>query len=159
MSFSGRTPTFQRTILPLSSPLDLWNVGILQQQYTASQPRRLRLEISPPWKPQNSQNKLEFLWVILLYQRLQYAHKGKVVPVTQWRGMGSVGIASCILNLGSRWKWVVSSAPRPLYHRSKSPRIHWVGGCGWTPVAVWTWRRWEKSLLPVQGIELRSSSP
>jgi hypothetical protein len=32
---------------------DLWNVDILPQHYTASQPRRPRLEKSPPWKPQN----------------------------------------------------------------------------------------------------------
>jgi hypothetical protein len=31
------------------------NVGILQQHYTASRPRRPRLECSPPWKPQISQ--------------------------------------------------------------------------------------------------------
>jgi len=35
--------------------MDLWNVGILPQHYTASQPRRPRVEVSPPWKPQNSQ--------------------------------------------------------------------------------------------------------
>jgi len=31
--------------------MDLWNVGILPQHYTASQPRRPRLEISAPRKP------------------------------------------------------------------------------------------------------------
>jgi hypothetical protein len=34
--------------------MDLWNVGILPQHYTASQPRRPWLETSPPWKSQNS---------------------------------------------------------------------------------------------------------
>jgi hypothetical protein len=34
--------------------MDLWNVGILPQHYTASEPRRPRLETSPPWKPQKS---------------------------------------------------------------------------------------------------------
>jgi hypothetical protein len=32
----------------------LRNVGILPQHYTASKPRRPRLELSPPWKPQIS---------------------------------------------------------------------------------------------------------
>jgi len=33
---------------------DRRNVGILPQHYTSSEPRRHRLETSPPWKPQNS---------------------------------------------------------------------------------------------------------
>jgi len=28
----------------------------------------------------------------------------------------------CIFNLGSRWKWMVSFTPRPLYLHGKSPR-------------------------------------
>jgi hypothetical protein len=40
------------------------NVGILAQHYTASYPRRPRLEYSPPWKPQISQNYPEiFFWI------------------------------------------------------------------------------------------------
>jgi len=41
---------FQRSILPLSSEngrwrhMDLWNIGILSQQYIVSQPWRPRLE-------------------------------------------------------------------------------------------------------------------
>jgi len=35
--------------------VDLWNFGILSQLHVASQYRRPRLEISPLWKPQNSQ--------------------------------------------------------------------------------------------------------
>jgi hypothetical protein len=58
----GRMPTFRRSMLPVSSgwsevggSMKLWNFGILTQHHTASQPRRSRLEISPPWKLQNSQ--------------------------------------------------------------------------------------------------------
>jgi hypothetical protein len=36
---------------------DLWNAAILPQHYMTSQPRRPRLESSPPWKPQISQCK------------------------------------------------------------------------------------------------------
>jgi len=44
----GRIPTFRRTMLPpSSSSMVLWNVGILQQHYTASQPRRPWHETSP----------------------------------------------------------------------------------------------------------------
>jgi len=35
--------------------VDFWNVGILPQHYTASQPKTLRLETSPPLKPKNLQ--------------------------------------------------------------------------------------------------------
>jgi hypothetical protein len=34
-----------------------------------------------------------------------------------WSG----GTAPCILNLGTRWRWMVSFTPRPLYPREKSP--------------------------------------
>jgi len=30
--------------------------------------------------------------------------------------LGSGGIAHCILNLGTRWRWVVSFMPRKLYY-------------------------------------------
>jgi len=32
---------------------DRWNVGILPQHHTASQPRKPRHETSPPWKPRS----------------------------------------------------------------------------------------------------------
>jgi hypothetical protein len=35
---------------------------------------------------------------------------------------GSVDIAPRILDLGTRWRWVVSFTPRPLYPQGKSPR-------------------------------------
>jgi hypothetical protein len=34
--------------------------------------------------------------------------------------LGSGGIAPRILDLGTRWRWVVSFTPRPLYHQGKS---------------------------------------
>jgi hypothetical protein len=40
----------------------------------------------------------------------------------------SVIIAPRILNLGTRWWWVVSFTPRPLYSLGKSPYTHWTGG-------------------------------
>jgi len=36
--------------------------------------------------------------------------------------MESGGIAPRILNLGARWRWVVSFTHRPLYPRGKNPR-------------------------------------
>jgi hypothetical protein len=38
---------------------------------------------------------------------------------TYW---GSGGIAPHILNLGTRWRWVVSFTPRPLYPLGRAPR-------------------------------------
>jgi len=36
---------------------------------------------------------------------------------------GSGGITPRILNLGTRWSWVVRFTSRPLYHRGKSPPV------------------------------------
>jgi hypothetical protein len=44
---------------------------------------------------------------------------------TYW---GSGGIAPRILNLGTRWRWVVSFTPRPLYPRERAPGTDWIGG-------------------------------
>jgi hypothetical protein len=40
------------------------------------------------------------------------------------------GIAPRILDLGTRWRWVVSFTPRPLCPQKKSPSypLEWVGG-------------------------------
>jgi hypothetical protein len=40
----------------------------------------------------------------------------------------SGSIAPRILDLGTRWKWVVSFTPRPLYTQGNSPGTHWIGG-------------------------------
>jgi hypothetical protein len=44
---------------------------------------------------------------------------------TNW---GSGDIVPCILDLGTRWRWVVSFTPRPLYPEGKSPLDRRVGG-------------------------------
>jgi hypothetical protein len=44
---------------------------------------------------------------------------------TYW---GSGSIAPRILNLGTRWRWVVSLTHRPLYPEERTPGTHWVGG-------------------------------
>jgi hypothetical protein len=45
--------------------------------------------------------------------------------------LGGVGMTPRILNLGARWKWVVSFTLRSLYRRRKNPPlpIEWGGGC------------------------------
>jgi hypothetical protein len=37
-------------------------------------------------------------------------------------------VAPRILDLGTRWRWVVSFTPRPLYPRERAPSTHWIGG-------------------------------
>jgi hypothetical protein len=44
---------------------------------------------------------------------------------TYW---GSGGIATHILDLGTRWRWVVSFTIRQLYPQKKVPGTHWIGG-------------------------------
>jgi hypothetical protein len=43
---------------------------------------------------------------------------------TYW---GSGGIASPIPNLGTKWRWVVSLTPRPLYPGEIAPITNWIG--------------------------------
>jgi hypothetical protein len=40
----------------------------------------------------------------------------------QWRHTGEWGYSSTILDLGTRWRWLVSFTLLPLYPRGKSPR-------------------------------------
>jgi hypothetical protein len=44
---------------------------------------------------------------------------------TYW---GSGGIALRILDLATRWRWMVSFTPRPLYPRERAPGTHWIRG-------------------------------
>jgi len=49
---------------------------------------------------------------------------------------GSGGIAPCILDLGSRWRWVVSFTLRLLYPQGKSPWYPLVRRLGGPPSAT-----------------------
>jgi hypothetical protein len=40
----------------------------------------------------------------------------------------SGGIAPCILDIGTSWRWLVSFTPRPLYPRERAPYTHWTRG-------------------------------
>jgi len=40
--------------------------------------------------------------------------------------MGSGDIAPRILNLGARWRWLVSFTPQPLYPREKNAGTYWI---------------------------------
>jgi len=41
---------------------------------------------------------------------------------------GSGGITLRLLDLSTRWRWVVSFMPQPLYPWGKSPDTQWTGG-------------------------------
>jgi len=64
---------------------------------------------------------------------------------TYWGG----GIAPRILNLGARWRWVVSFTPGRFTPGERAPGTHWIGR--WVgPESVWTlWQR-EKFSSPAQ---------
>ena len=42
------------------------------------------------------------------------------VPLHEIKGYNNGGIAPLILNIGTRWRWVVSFTPRPLYRKVKA---------------------------------------
>jgi hypothetical protein len=50
---------------------------------------------------------------------------------------GSGGIAPRIIDLGTRWGWVVSFAPQPLYPPGKEPLVPVGYEAGWVPESVW----------------------
>jgi hypothetical protein len=83
--------------------------------------------------------------------------QGEVVPVfnslrnTLWRRKREWRYSSTILDLGTRWKWVVSFTPRPLYPLGKDP--------GWAPEPVWTLWNKKKSLAPAVNLTLGVQLP
>jgi hypothetical protein len=73
---------------------------------------------------------------------------------TYW---GSGGIAPCILDLGTRWRWEVSFTPWPLYPHGKNPQYPFdrrLGG----PQSKSGQSGEEKNYQPLPGIEPPSSS-
>jgi len=67
--------------------------------------------------------------------------------------MDSGGIAPLILNLGTRWRWVVNFTPRQLYFREIS-RYLLNKRLGCPP----SWRK-QKNLLPIPGFECHIVQP
>jgi hypothetical protein len=61
---------------------------------------------------------------------------------TYWE---SGGIAPCFLDLGTRWKWVVSFTPWPLYPSGKDPLVPTGQEAGWAPELLWT-RWWRENV-------------
>jgi hypothetical protein len=97
---------------------------------------------------------------------LQIAHQAKVQMsqcLSKRYAMkigGSGGIAPYILNLDTRWSWVISFTPHPLKPRGKTLCTHRTGGCmGPTAGLDAAPRRKKIPSLPLPGIELRSSRP
>jgi hypothetical protein len=68
----------------------------------------------------------EFVWRKLLFLDKEM-HQWKYILTWNGGGGETCWRSSCleplILNLGTRWKWVVNIKPRPSY-----PGTHWIGG-------------------------------
>jgi hypothetical protein len=63
----------------------------------------------------------------LLCPHITFKCKRKICPcaylsTTPWRHWGSGGVPPRILDLGIRWRWVVTFTPRSLYPQGKCPR-------------------------------------
>jgi hypothetical protein len=58
--------------------------------------------------------------------------KGKAIILQVVRCMVSGILGPSILNLGSRWRWVISSTGQPLYHRENAPCVLRIG---------WEWQK------------------
>jgi hypothetical protein len=82
--------------------------------------------------------------------------KGKAVPLHDMEEL------LLILDLDTRWGWVVSLTPLPrFYPPGKGPPVPIVHEAGWAPEPVWTQRLEEKSFAPAGDRTpiARSSSP
>jgi hypothetical protein len=88
---------------------------------------------------------------------------GKVsVKVTEHHAMNahwrSGGIAPRILDLGTRWRWVVGFTPRPLHSQGKILCYPLDREGGWAPEPIWT--RWRRETFPaLPGLELPIIQP
>jgi hypothetical protein len=71
--------------------------------------------------------------------------------------MGEWRYSSTILDLETRWRWVISFTFLPLHPRGKIPGIHWRGGWEGPRTGQDTVEERKMFLLP--GIEYRPSSP
>jgi hypothetical protein len=75
-----------------------------------------------------------------------------------WRHIGEWMCSSTILDLDTRWRWVVSFTPRLLYPRGKSPRYPLDRRLGGPQNRSGNYRQ-KKNFVTLQEIEPRSSSP
>jgi hypothetical protein len=67
--------------------------------------------------------------------------------INAWRRMGKWRYYTTILDLYTRWRWVVSFTLLPVYPGYNQPRVPFcMGRLGGPPEPVWTLWRWEKSL-------------
>jgi hypothetical protein len=90
-----------------------------------------------------------YFWTTWAYKKLYLCFYQEDV-------LGSGDTVPCILNIGTRWRWVVSFTPRPIYSRGKSSWYPLQWRLGGSPEPVWTW--WEKSrILP--GMKPQPPSP
>jgi hypothetical protein len=76
---------------------------------------------------------------IMLRFNHQSSGEGKVHAMWKYR--------STILDLGSRWRWVVSFTPQPFYRGEKVPGLHWIGG--WIGPRARLYAVEEKILFPL----------
>ena len=75
----------------------------------------------------------------------------KFVPADPMKACREVGgIAALILDIDSKWRWMVNITPRPLYTRE----IKLIAS--WDPEPLWTFRRTE-NLMPLSRFESRNS--
>jgi hypothetical protein len=99
--------------------------------------------------------------------RAKHLYKGKVIPElnwlrsTPWRRITELRYSSTILNVGSRWRWVVGFTPRPLYPTGDSSRYPLCGRLNGPQSRSGRYGEEEKSLAPTDNRTWtpRSSSP
>jgi len=91
-------------------------------------------------------NVIVGLKVLIFHFRVK---KSTVFPVhdDMMGPRGSRGITPLILNLSTRWRWVVNFTPRLLYSHERTPVPNEWDDV-WAPEMVWMFWRRIKSLVP-----------
>jgi hypothetical protein len=127
------SPNFLHLLETITGTIRMWNSNVLQVQ-------TMWLPIVMHWRPSGLaqgkgcwgsklRNKYGMGTEIMFHIKLSCpcaffnwapCHEGI---------LGDGGIALCIIDLGTRWRWVVSFMPWLLYPQWQGPWYLWIGGC------------------------------
>lgn len=96
----------------------------------------------------------------LVYNMLLSKHNGKTVPVHAMNAyQGSKGIASTILSIRIRLRWVVTWHPSWFYPCGKGSPVPTEQKAEWAPESFWMCYRIRKISCSFQELNLKFSSP
>jgi hypothetical protein len=76
-----------------------------------------------------SDSATDLKWVVVWFRTKCVGEGILVHALKASKEAGSRGVAPLILNLSTRWRWVVNFTPWPLYLRERTPGTYLIEGC------------------------------